>query len=92
MMTFFNGMKLSAYPNPTVDNVTIEYALDKAVNNVTLNVFNEAGQEVLVKSYSSQTAGVYKVNVETTEFAAGNYFYQLNANGYNFTKKFVVTK
>ncbi len=89
---YFNGMKLTTYPNPSVDKATIEYTLEKNSKNVSLIVFDEKGSKIVNNVYSDQSAGTYKVNIETTKLSSGNYFYQLNANGHNFTKKFVVTK
>jgi len=89
---FFNGMKLTSYPNPAADKATIEYSLEKDSKNVTLNVFDQLGRVVYSTKYDEQNAGTYKVTVETINIASGNYFYQLNANGNMFTKKFSVAK
>ena len=89
---FFNGMKLTTYPNPTTQNVTIEYTLQKDAPSVKLMVMNSAGQEVINNTYTSQSAGTYKVNLDVTNLAAGTYFYQLYSGGHNFTKQLVITK
>lgn len=89
---FFNGMKLTTYPNPAVETATVEYTLENNSNGVSLLVFNQAGQKVMENNYNQQSAGNYKVTIDAKELAAGNYFYQLRANGQVFTKKFVVTK
>ena len=89
---YFNGMKLTTYPNPSVEKAVIEYTLEKNSSNVSLVVYDITGKKMLDNSYNNQNAGTYKVEVATDKFAAGSYFYQLNANGRNFTKKFVVTK
>jgi len=89
---FFNGMKLTTYPNPAVEQVTVEYTLEQNSDNVSLLVFDQSGRKIVENKYSQQNAGTYKASVNTADFAAGNYFYQLRANGHLFTKKFVVTK
>lgn len=89
---YFNGMKLTTYPNPTTERATIEYTLEKNSNKVSLVVFDQAGRKVIEKAYDSQSAGTYKIDLETANLNAGTYMYQLNANGRNFTKQFVVTK
>jgi hypothetical protein len=89
---FFNGMKLTTYPNPVVSKATIEYTLENSSDNVSLFVFDARGKQILNNSYGTKNAGTYKVELETSDLAAGNYFYQLRANGRLFTKKFVVTK
>jgi hypothetical protein len=89
---FFNGMKLTTYPNPAVNNVTVEYTLENAAKNVKLIVLDPAGRKIVDNNYNSQSAGNYKVNIETSNLAAGTYFYSLNADGHNFTKQLVITK
>ncbi|MCW3070829.1 MAG: peptidase [Bacteroidetes bacterium] len=89
---FFNGMKLTTYPNPVVSKTTIEYTLEKSSSNVTLTVYDQHGKKVVNNSYEKQDAGTYKVEVDASNLAAGTYIYQLRANGRNFTKKLVVTK
>lgn len=89
---YFNGMKLTTYPNPAVEKATIEYTLEKNANNVSVFVFDKSGRRILEKNFNTQNAGTYKVDVETANLSAGTYLYQLNANGRNFTKQFVVTK
>ncbi|MDQ3047693.1 MAG: T9SS type A sorting domain-containing protein [Bacteroidota bacterium] len=89
---FFNGMKLTTYPNPASVNSKIEYTLEKDSRNVSITVFDQAGRKVLENKYDEQSAGSYKVDVETINLASGTYFYQLRANGNNFTKKLVVAK
>lgn len=89
---FFNGMKLSAYPNPAADKAVISYTLEKNSSNVSLVVFDQTGRKVLENKYDEQAAGTYTVNVETINLSSGMYFYQLNANGKMFTKKINVAK
>lgn len=89
---FYNGMKLSTYPNPCIERATIEYTLEKNATKVTLNIFDEHGGKIIENEYGSQVSGTYKVDVDTKDIAAGTYFYQLRADGRNFTKQFIVTK
>ncbi|MCX6295292.1 MAG: T9SS type A sorting domain-containing protein [Bacteroidetes bacterium] len=89
---FFNGMKLTTYPNPAVNNVTVEYTLEKNASAVSLVIFDKSGRKISENNYSNQNAGTYTVKVDASKFAAGTYFYQLNAGGHNFTKQLVITK
>lgn len=89
---YFNGMKLSAYPNPAVEKATIEYVLEKNSTMVSLIVFDKTGRKVIERNYNSQSAGTYSIDIETANLNAGTYLYQLNSNGHNFTKQLVVTK
>lgn len=89
---YFNGMKLTNYPNPAIDNTVVDYTLEKDSKNVSIVVRNQSGAKVIENKFNDQTAGNYKVNIETSKLAPGTYFYQLTANGRNFTKKLVVIK
>jgi hypothetical protein len=90
---FFNGMKLTAYPNPAVnEKITIEYTLEKNSNNVCIFIFDQTGRRLVDKQYNDQYEGTYKVDIETNQLVPGTYFYQLNRNGHSFTKKFVISK
>ncbi len=89
---FYNGMKLTTYPNPSVDNAVIEYSLEKNSKNVALLIIDPSGKKIIENQYGNQPSGKYSVNIETTNLAAGTYFYQLRSNGQVFTKQFVVTK
>jgi len=89
---FFNGMKLSTYPNPASVNTTIEYSLENNSKNVSVTVYEIHGGKVVENVYGDQSAGKYSVNIETEKLAAGIYVYQLTANGRTFSKKFTVAK
>ena len=90
---YYNGVKLNAiYPNPSTDNATIEYSLEKASDKVTLCIYDVRGQKVYDENFGSQNAGSYKVNVNNSSYEAGTYFYQLISNGHAITKELVITK
>ena len=50
------------------------------------------GKKLMEQNYGEQSSGVYSVNIQTNQLSAGNYFYQLRANGQIFTKQFIVSK
>lgn len=89
---FLNGMQLSAYPNPVVDQTTISYNLNENMNNVKLIVYDMTGKEVHNVNYGNQAKGSYNVTIDASDFTSGNYFYSLIANGNRLTKRMVVTK
>lgn len=88
----YNGMKLSAFPNPAVDQTTISYSLETSMNNVKLIVYDLTGKEILREEYGNQAAGLYNINLDVSELNAGNYFYSLIGNGSRLTKRMVVVK
>ncbi|MBD3168536.1 MAG: T9SS type A sorting domain-containing protein [candidate division Zixibacteria bacterium] len=79
------------YPNPF--NATTVIPFDLANNgNVSLKVYNLAGQlvETLVDGYMN--AGSHNINWDASSVASGVYFYTLQADDYTTTKKLNLLK
>lgn len=80
------------FPNPFNPVTNIRCDIPK-LSNVTLKVYNIAGQEIatLVNNELVQ-AGVKEVHFDATTFASGIYFYTLTAGDYKETKKMMLVK
>jgi Secretion system C-terminal sorting domain len=81
---------MSVYPNPTNNMANLVYNLTNEAD-VKLTVTDLTGKVVMTENYGSQVKGSYKVDLNTSEFANGVYFYTVNVNGVNSTKKFTVS-
>ena len=84
------------YPNPFNPRTTIQYDLPIS-GNVSVIIYNVAGQEVAKLVNSAQEAGYHSVvwngtNVSGAKAAAGIYFYQIQAGGFVRTKKMLLLK
>lgn len=80
------------YPNPFNPATTIEYSIEKDCQ-VTIKLYNVAGQEVTTLVDEFQTAGPHKlVFNEGDELSRGIYYYQMKAGNFVDTKKMVVLK
>ena len=84
------------YPNPFNPRTTIQYDLPIS-GNVSVIIYNVAGQEVAKLVNSVQEAGYHSVvwngtNVSGAKAAAGIYFYQIQAGGFVRTKKMLLLK
>ncbi|MBI9037280.1 MAG: T9SS type A sorting domain-containing protein [Bacteroidales bacterium] len=79
-------------PNPCADVTSIYYSLEEAAS-VSIKVYNHIGmQQKLIEMPNSET-GVNKIELNTSEFPAGIYFYSLIIDGkVSDTKKMVVVK
>ncbi|MDD8019064.1 MAG: alpha-amylase family glycosyl hydrolase [Bacteroidota bacterium] len=75
------------YPNPFNPSTTIHYGLP-ASSHVSINIYNNLGQEVANLVNSEQQAGSYETHWNTTSasgmpskggYASGVYFYRINA-------------
>jgi hypothetical protein len=91
-LEFYNNMQISAFPNPAVNETTISYRLAESMESVTLVIMDMTGREVYKEVMGQKSAGLYNVNLDISEYNAGNYFYSLVSNGSRLTKRMVVIK
>ncbi|KAB2907896.1 MAG: C25 family cysteine peptidase [Ignavibacteriales bacterium] len=84
------------YPNPFNPTTTIAFAIPGieggALVGVTLKVYDALGNEVASLVQGDYAPGVYKTQLDCTNFASGVYFYRMTAGKFTATKKFVVMK
>ncbi len=87
------GFRLGeAYPNPSNgQNVRIPFELAKT-GNISISIYNNLGQLVKTIANGQFAQGVNGVDVTTNDLTNGVYFYTMNANGFNTTQRFVVSK
>lgn len=83
-------------PNPFNPTTTISFALPQA-GNVTLNVYNSAGQLVRTLYSGAKGSGIHQVTWDGradngAKVASGVYFYRLVAGSYVETKRMVLLK
>jgi hypothetical protein len=72
--------EFSVYPNPTTDELNITSPDNKIFS---LNIFNSLGEKI----YSAQATS--NLQIETSNFANGLYFIQLNSQNKFYTQKFI---
>jgi len=88
----------NCHPNPFNPKTTIEYAIERS-GHVTLKVYDVAGRLIvtLVDGAQSPKDGLFSVSWNGTDemnqpVPSGVYFYALQVNGYQQTKKMVLLK
>ncbi len=79
------------YPNPFNPSTVISFALPRA-SHVKLEVFNILGQSVVTLVDRQLPAGNHQVTFEGAGFPSGIYFYRLDYNGGNLTRKMTLVK
>jgi len=79
------------YPNPFNPVTTIKFNVEKA-SNVTLVVFNVAGERVATLVNGNVNAGLNTVTFNGADYASGVYFYQLTAANQIQTRKMLLVK
>jgi len=79
------------YPNPFNPSTSIRFTLP-VKSDVTLKVYNLAGQEVLKAFSGKLEAGVHSLPVDGSGLSSGLYVYRISANGKNLNGKMMLLK
>jgi hypothetical protein len=84
------------YPNPFNPRTVVEFALPKA-GEVTLEVYNVAGQRVAILATGRHEAGYHQVAFDAVDdygrqLASGVYLYRLTTDGFTQTRKMLLIK
>ncbi len=90
--SFINGLKMSTYPNPAVNNVTLSYELQNSAEKVLVRVLDASGKVVEHMNLGSQNAGAYTIDMDVANYAAGTYYYLVNAGEARMAIKMNITK
>lgn len=82
---------LKVYPNPVVDQATIEFNLNQSAN-VYLNIFDIQGKLVSQKAQGMMQAGKHTFQIEAGELASGNYVISIATDTEKIAQKIIVTR
>ncbi len=77
------------YPNPISNTTTINYSIQKKLH-VNIKIIDFCGNTITTIVDKEQIAGNYEVEINTSEFTSGIYFYQMSAGNFNQTKKMII--
>ena len=79
------------YPNPFNPSTTINFSIAEA-GNVTIDVFNVAGQKVDTLANEFMGSGNHSVSWDASGFSAGVYFYTVKSDDLTRTMKMTLLK
>jgi len=92
-LSYVNGMKMSQnYPNPAVSSTTLNYELEKGVNNLSLTIVDMTGRIVSEIKSGSKDNGKHSMDISTANLSSGQYFFILKSDQGALTQKFTVSK
>jgi hypothetical protein len=78
-------------PNPSFNSTSINYSLKKSAE-VTLEITDITGKIIYTEKIGNKGEGEYSLEVNTSHFASGIYYYSLIADSDKQTKKMIVSK
>jgi uncharacterized protein (TIGR02145 family) len=79
------------YPNPFNSSSIIRYSI-KESGNVTINITDILGRQILVLVNEFKNPGEYSVSVDNSKISSGIYFYTMKSGNFSQTKKMIVLK
>ncbi|CAN5572577.1 hypothetical protein BH10BAC5_BH10BAC5_13560 [soil metagenome] len=79
------------YPNPFNPTTKIEYNLPVS-GLVKLNIYDITGRQIATLVNTIQNAGQYTIRFDGSNLSSGIYFYSIESNGFNSTKKMMLIK
>lgn len=86
-----NFSLIQNFPNPFNPVTTIKYTLAQAAN-ISLKLFNQLGQEVMILENGFKDCGTYEIKLNAEALPSGIYLYRLEAGSFSDTKKMTVLK
>lgn len=91
-ITTVTGFDLAQnYPNPFNPSTSIKYSLASA-GNITIKVYNLAGEQVSLLFSGYQQAGLHTVNFNAPGLPSGVYLYELSTGSMKSVKKMILNK
>lgn len=89
---FFNGIKMNVYPNPSANNIEIEYQTEKYSEIITIEIIDQYGKIVKTVNFNNlENSTVCKQNLEISDLKSGGYYLSIYGNNTTgrITKKFI---
>jgi hypothetical protein len=85
---YSNTLEYKAYPNPTNDQIVIEYTLQEN-SRVVLEIHDSRGQLLSQLINENQPQGNQRVNWNAEAYSAGIYFYTVRVDNERHTGKII---
>jgi hypothetical protein len=78
-------------PNPAGNTTSIGYTLNESAN-VSFEIVDLTGKVIYSENMGNKGAGIHNLNINTTDFASGIYFYSMTAGNEKLTNKMLIEK
>ncbi|MEM9719588.1 MAG: T9SS type A sorting domain-containing protein [Bacteroidota bacterium] len=80
---------LNVFPNPTLNQNTLEYTIEQA-GNVEITLLDKSGKTIKQLVSTPKEAGTYRLSVDFTDLRPGLYIYKIQTEAGTQTKKLLV--
>lgn len=87
-----NGLKVSSFPNPAKDEITIQYINENTSTSISINIFDQTGRLVYQNNHGPTLSNRNNIKINTNSLSNGKYYYSLQNNYGKITKSFVINK
>ena len=87
-----NGLKVSSFPNPAKDEITIQYINENTSTSLSINVFDQTGRLIYQNSLIPTLFNRNNIKINTNNLSNGKYYYSIQSNYGKITKSFVINK
>ena len=87
-----NGLKVSSFPNPAKDEITIQYINENTNTSISINIFDQTGRLVYQNNHGPTLSNRNNIKINTNSLSNGKYYYSLQSNYGKITKSFVINK
>ena len=82
---------IKTIPNPFNPSTTIKFALP-VKTNLSLNVYNTLGEKVAEIFKGEMEEGYHEMMFNASGLSSGIYFYKIESENFNSTKKMILMK
>jgi hypothetical protein len=79
------------YPNPFNSATTFQYGLPLS-SHVTIEIYDIQGRKIETLINENQNAGFHKIDWDATDYASGIYFYKIETDNFNESKRMLLLK
>ncbi|MCK4446226.1 MAG: T9SS type A sorting domain-containing protein, partial [Candidatus Marinimicrobia bacterium] len=86
-----NTYNLTNYPNPFNPSTTIHYSIP-IHSHVKIDVYDINGHQLTTLVDAKKQAGIYTIPFDGNNFSSGVYFYRIQTEKYEATKKMLFLK
>ena len=87
-----NGLKVSSFPNPAQDEITIQFTSEYKNTSISLNIFDQTGRIVYQNNLTRSLSNSNKITINTNSLSNGKYYYSIQSEYGRITKSFVINK